>query len=417
MTVFWMALFIIRPWERLIPELAAWHVERTWALAVIAVVVSAGALRLHGSFQTTAVLLFSAALTISSVFAADGAAAWDELYKYITLVIFYFILLSVIRTPYELFFVAACYVAIMGVYVGKSEYEYFFHGAARYTMGVSRLIGIETTYGGPNAVAASCVLSLPIAHFLWRIRKPFTETWPRIWQVWFPRCLVVYFALAASATVLTNSRSGMLGLVVFVGLVLVAMRKARGRMVAVVSGVLLLSVIWVAMPEENKNRLRTVWDPSRGPKNAQESADGRIEGMKAGIEMFRRVPVTGVGIGNFVKYRVAEVDGVALQSHSLIGQILGETGVLGTGAFLLLLAALFANCRKTKAFAKGRASETAEMLSHLAVACQLSVILLLYFGLFGHNMLRFSWLWLAAFALLAREFCATVRDDEDAVFD
>lgn len=412
MTVLWMALFIIRPWERLFPELADWNVERTWALAVIAIVAASGILRLCNSFQTTAVLMFFAALTISSLGAADGSAAWEELYKYITLVIFYFILLSVIRTPYQLFFVAACYVAVMAVYVSKSEYEYFVHGAAQYTMGVSRLRGIESTYGGPNTVAASCVLSLPIVQFLWRIRKHFTETWPGIWRVWFPRCLVIYFILATSAIILTNSRSGMVGFVVFVFLSLIAGRKARGILAGFVLAALLLGVIWMAMPEESKNRLSTVWDPSRGPKNAQTSAEGRIEGMKAGVAMFCRFPMTGVGIGNFTSYRVAEVDGVPLQAHSLVGQTLGETGFLGAGTLLILLAALFANCRKTSALAAGISHPRLDVLSRFAGACRLSVILLLFFGLFGHNMLRFNWLWLAAFALLCRSFSEDIYEDE-----
>jgi len=414
MTIIWMALFIIRPWERLVPELASWHIERTWALAVIATVAGAGILRMCNSFQTTAVLSFLGALAVTSVCAQDGSAAWDELYKYTTLVVFYFILLSVIRTPYQLFFVAACYIAVMAAYLGKAEYEYFVHGAAQYTMGVRRLLGIDTTYSGPNSVAASTVLSLPILHFLWRIRGQFTETWPRTWRIWFPRCLVAYFALATSAIILTNSRSGMVGFVFFVFLSLIAGRKVRGKLVGVVSAVLLLAVIWVAMPEESKNRLRTVWDPSAGPQNAQASAEGRIDGMKAGIAMFHHSPITGVGIGNFIPHRVTEVDGVALNAHSLIGQILGETGLVGTGAFLLLLAALFANCRRTKALARGRSNETLEMLSQLAAACRLSAILLIFFGLFGHNMMRFNWLWLAAFALLCRKFADDLCSERSA---
>lgn len=404
MTVFWMALFIIRPWEKLVPELAEWRVERTWAIAVIAVVVASDSLRLCNSFQTTAVLLFIAALAFCSLCASDGSAAWEGLYKYMTLAVFHFVLLSVIRTPYQLFFVATSYIVVLGVYLGKSEYEYFLHGAGEYTMGVRRLAGIESTYGGPNAVAASAVLSLPILSFLWRIRREFTETWPRTWRVWFPRCLVLYFLLATSAIILTNSRSGMLGFVVFMFLAAITGKKLRGKLVGLATAALILAVTWVAMPEESKNRLRTVWDPSRGPANAQASAAGRIEGMKAGIAMFQRFPMTGVGIDNFIPYRITEVDGVALNAHSLIGEILGETGLLGTGAFFLLLAALYANCRRTAALAKQRPIATLQTLSRLTDACWQAAMLLLFFGLFSHNLSRFNWLWLAAFALLGRMF-------------
>jgi len=404
MTVFWMALFIIRPWEKLVPELAEWRVERMWAIAAIAVVVASGSLRLCNSFQTTAVLLFIAALAFCSLCAFDDSAAWEGLYKYLTLAVFHFVLLSAIRTPYQLFFVATSYIVVLGVYLGKSEYEYFLHGAGQYTMGVRRLTGIESTYGGPNAVAASAVLSLPILSFLWRIRREFTETWSRTWRVSFPLCLVLYFLLATSAIILTNSRSGMLGFVVFMFLAAITGRKLRGKLVGLATAALILAVTWVAMPEESKNRLRTVWDPSRGPANAQASAAGRIEGMKAGIAMFQRSPMTGVGISNFIPYRITEVDGVALNAHSLIGEILGETGLLGTGTFLLLLAALYANCRRTAALAKQCPNATLRTLSRLTDACWQAAMLLLFFGLFSHNLSRFNWLWLAAFALLGRMF-------------
>ena len=417
MTLFWMALFITRPWEILFPELAEWHIERLWALTVIATVVASGTLRLGRSFQTAAVLLFLGSLTLSSLCALDGSAAWEELYKYMTLVVFYFILLSVIRTPYHLLFVAASYIVVMAAYLAKAEYEHFVYGAGHYTMGVSRLIGIETTYGDPNSLAASCVLSLPIVVFLWRARKPFTETWPRTLRTWFPVGLALYFLLALTAIVLTNSRSGMLGFAVFAFLTATAGRKLRGKLAGLAGAAVVLAAIWAAMPAESKDRLRTVWDPSRGPQSAHASAYGRIEGMIAGLVMFERFPLTGVGIGNFIPYRVTEVDGVALDAHSLIGEMLGETGLVGAVGFLLLVAAVFINCRKTESLARAGSHPTLRMLSGLALACRTSTLLLIFFGLFGHNMLRFNWLWLAAFALLAKDFCTAVRADEPGRLD
>ncbi|MBC8876214.1 MAG: O-antigen ligase family protein [Planctomycetes bacterium] len=417
MTVFWLALFIIRPGEMLFPKLAEWHAERLWAIATISAVMAFGMLRLCPSLQTYAVLLFLAALTLSSICSLDGSAAWVELYKYIVLVVSYFVLLSAIRTPYQLVFVVTCYVAITAAYLGKSEYEYFVHGAGAYMMGVKRLIGLDTDYGHPNAVAASSVLALPLVHFLWDARQYFTRTWPQIWRCLFPPALVAFVLLAIPAIVLTNSRSGMLGFVVFVFLTAVSRKTHRARIVGLVCMGLLLVAVWAAMPQDSKDRLRTLWDPSAGPSNAHESAMGRIEGMMAGLMMFERFPVTGVGIGNFIPYRVANVDGVPLDPHNLLGEMLGETGVLGTGAFLLVLAAMMVNCRRTAALAKQGSDADQQMLSRLTEACVHTVLLLLFFGLFSHNLLRFNWLWLAAFALHCRMFseqiCLASQESSD----
>src|SRR4030042_2789651 len=170
----------------------------------------------------------------------------------------------------------------MAVYLGKAEYEFFLHGHHTYRMGVRRLIGIETTFGGPNSVAASTVLSLPFLHFLWRCRRQLTSTWPRLWQKWFPRCLVAYGLLAVSAIVLTNSRAGMLGVIGFALLCAANGKRLSRALVAVFGAAVVLSAIWLAMPEENQNRLRTVWDPQSGPGSASGSAQGGAHGLGAG---------------------------------------------------------------------------------------------------------------------------------------
>jgi hypothetical protein len=67
------------------------------------------------------------------------------------------------------------------------------------------------------------------------------------------------------------------------------------------------------------------------------------------------------------------------------------------------------NCRRTNRITKLHTQPTQEMLAELATACRNGVLLLLFFGLFGHNMYRFNWLWLAAIALLCAEFSNSAR--------
>jgi len=404
MTGFWMVLFILQPWDQLFPELGEWHFERFYALAVIILVLDCGLFRLTDSWQTFGVLTFLFAVMLSWLFAVSPAEGWDDFYVYATMVVFYFILISVVRTPYDLVFICLCYVGGMAVYLLKSEYEFFVHGHYVHTMGVKRLIGIETLYGGSNALAASTVLTMPVAWFLWQTRREFTKTWPVVFRQLLPFCLVVYACLAASAVVLTNSRSGMLGFVLFVLAVGHFSGKLSTKLYGAVGGILLIGVIWLIIPEENRGRVRTIWAPETGPASAWASAYGRVEGLLASLVMFERFPVTGVGVGNFIPYRVANVDGIELQPHNLYGQVLAETGLVGTVAFLLLIGPTLANCRKTRRLARAKPDPVLRLLSPLAGACLISLLLLLFFGLFGHNLLRFHWLWIAAFGLLCRMF-------------
>jgi O-antigen ligase len=405
MAAFYVALFIIRPWEQLMPVLGTIYFERIYALCMIAVVFLSGKKQIQINLQTITVIVFFFAITLSAVFARSSSLAWDVLYEYLTLVIFFFILMLVIRTPYELVFMVTCYVVTMAVYLAKSQWEFFMHGQHRYDMGVIRLCGIESTFGGPNNLAMSIVVSLPMLLFLWSIRKEFSCEWPRLWHKWFPRFLVFYAVLAISSIILTNSRSGMVSFILFVALATFR-GKGIGRKISyILLGVVVLAMLWLAMPEEKKDRFRTIWIPEAGPKGAQVSAEGRIEGFKAGMRMFEQFPLTGVGIGNFLTYRISHVDGVALNAHNLVGQVLGETGILGIFGFLLMVMVILLNCRKVRSLARRKLSDPKlKALSGLGLAARDALILLAFEGLFGHNLLRFNWLWLAAFSSLALRF-------------
>jgi hypothetical protein len=108
----------------------------------------------------------------------------------------------------------------MFVYLAKALWEFFVNGQHRYDMGVIRLEGIENTFRGPNDLAMSIVVSLPFAVFLWKNRASIAETWPASWQIRLKWGLLIYGAMAVTAIILTNSRSGMLGFVVFIAVLM-----------------------------------------------------------------------------------------------------------------------------------------------------------------------------------------------------
>jgi O-antigen ligase len=356
-------------------------------------------------------------MSLSTLFAYNFDAAWDKFYVAITVVAFFFVLRFVVRTPYELVFLATCYIVAMAVYLLKAQWEYFRNGRHDYTMGVTRLIGIEASQGGPNALAISVVISLPIWLFLVMSRKEFTASWPGFWRKLFAPGLAAYLVLAISSMILTRSRTGFVTFVVFLGLVALRMRGVEKKILAGLAGLVVLSALWFVVSDEARNRIRTIWDPEAGPANAYASAMGRVEGFRAGLEMFNRNPFTGVGPGNFIPYRVANVDGVPLEAHNLIGQVLGETGICGAMAFVFLVAVTLINCRRaSKLSCAGFHSQG--VTNRFAVACRDTILLLLFEGLFDHNMTRFNWLWVAAFVSVALRFAtAEAERGRSAIFE
>jgi hypothetical protein len=394
----YVALFILRPWEEMLPWLGVIHFERFYALGMIAVVMLTSKFRNVLNLQTISVLLFLGALTLSAALALDSTLAWDPWYVYVTLVAFYFVLVLVIRTPYELLFMIVCYLVSMGVYLAKCEWEFFIHDRHDFKMSVRRLIGIEETFGDPNALALSIAVSLPILWYLFSIRSTLTGNWPARWRKLFPIGLGLYLLLATSAMVLTRSRAGMLTGVVFIGIMALRGKGWGKKLLVSAGGVVFLAAVWLTMSDEAKNRLRTVWDPAAGPANATASAYGRVEGIRAGLTMMQRYPMTGVGMGNFIPYRVAHLDGISLLAHNLAGQVLGETGLVGCGAFIFMVSVTCWNCRRISKRTRGEAAPVPQVLSGFAFTCENVILLLLFEGLFLHNMTRFNWLWLAAFS-------------------
>ena len=252
----------------------------------------------------------------------------------------------------------------------------------------------------------SVAVSLPILWYLFSIRKPLSARWPALWRKLLPAALAAYLILAVSSIILTRSRSGMLSVVIFVGILAFRGKGWGKKLLVTLGGIVFLAALWLTMSAEAKNRLRTVWDPDAGPTNATTSAYGRVEGLLAGLEMVQKYPLTGVGMGNFISYRVANLDGVSLLAHNLAGQVLGETGLLGGGAFVLMIGVMFWNCRKIRQFSSGHSEPLPVVLSGFAVACENTILLLLFEGLFLHNMTRFNWLWLAAFSSQALFFAS-----------
>jgi O-antigen ligase len=275
-------------------------------------------------------------------------------------------------------------------------------------MGVRRLFGIETTFGNPNSVASSTVLSLPFLQYLWWRRHEVSKTWPLLFRRYFPVFLIAYFVLAVTAIILTNSRSGAVGFTTFLVLFGSTEPKPRKKLRRILISIMTLSVVWVLLPEPTRNRITTLWNSEAGPASAKSSAEGRRESFLAGVEMFSQRPITGVGIGNTAIYRRAFVDGVYLAPHNFYGEVLGETGIVGAGAFILLLASLSANVLATTRLSKEFTDPTVEALANLSRSCGYVVVLLLLSGLGGDGMLRFQWLWLGAFALLARSFSESI---------
>jgi hypothetical protein len=374
----YMFLFIHRPFE-IWPWLGEMHIERVYVFfAGLCWVVAPKRIR-FGPCDTAVGFFCVAVLTawVLSPWADLGQPAVEDYFKYI---VFYALLVTSVTRLEDLRKLVLAFLGIMTVYLLHSLWE-FRNGRHTFRMGITRLIGVDITLGDPNSFGASIVYTLPFIRLFWmnaqgRLMKLF---------------LAGYAALAAMCILLTGSRSSLLGLVVWAGIVAL---QSRRRLQYMLVGSVLFVGAFAALPDYLQTRFETIINPDVGPENAKESGQGRLLGITNGLKLWATYPLSGCGPGVWMR-----ATGSQFQSHNMFGQLVGETGTLGLIAFATFLVTLV---RQMKRLRRAAVRGNADPFWHrFSGAIGMSVFLLLVEGLFGHNLLRFNWVWYAGFVGIA----------------
>ena len=385
----YMFLFIDRPFE-VWPWLGDLHVERVYMLFTLAVWAIYPGKRWLPNPQHAAYAAFATAVLACwaiSPWADKGQNIVEDWFK---IVVFYVLLVTTVHDEDGLKQIAVGFLAVMGLYLLHSFREYL-GGRFTYRMGISRMIGVDTTLGDPNSFGASIVFALPLVTAFWRASIGGTKG---------KLLLVGYVGLSCLCILLTGSRGSLLGLLVWF---LIMIWGTPYRFKALAGFAVAAPLAFVALPESLQTRFETIINPEVGPANAQTSGEGRIQGFFMGIDLWQANPLTGVGPG---AWRPATRQ--PIESHNLYGQLLGETGTLGAVSFAAIVACFWMNLRAVKRARNWFPEARNDLVFQLPSAIGLAVFLLLFMGNFGHNLFRFTWLWYGGFLIIARH-CVAVR--------
>jgi O-antigen ligase len=426
----YLFLLIFRPYEYW-PILGYFRIELIYMLFFMVTVFLSPDKRMLFSPLNGVILLFSVILIASGLFSMSWIGAWKTIDDYLKYVIFYFMVILTIRDEKDFYFIVHSFIAVMLLYVGKSAWEFFFHGRNVYRMGISRMVGIDITYGDPNSFAASICYSLPLC---WAL----IQNEPA--NLWVKRCLYAYGALALLAIIMTGSRSGMVTALFFFFIILVSSSR---KFVSMIVLAIILVFSWQFMPEDLQTRFLSTFYEDVGPLNAQQSAQGRMVGFQHGLKLFAENPLLGAGPGLFPMTWSS-----GMNAHNLFGQLLGEIGALGALVFIAMVYLLIfhnlAIARKFKSLYRPLSSrdESSEVQNRssgnfmpriysastrsrecsvnknslvpdlvpikiynfVAIAIVQTVTLMIFKGWGDHNLYRYTWLWLAALTVLGHHF-------------
>ncbi len=378
----YMFLFIDRPFE-VWPILGDLHVERIYILGTLGIWLLYPDKKFHPNYLHLFYVLFGGAILLCWVMSPWSEQGQFAVENWLKIAVFYVLLVSSASDEKGLKRLVVGFVGVMGLYLLHSFRE-FLGGRHTYRMGIVRMIGVDTSLGDPNSFGASIVFALPFVVAFWQI---YQKKWQRL-------LTIGYLGLSVLCVLLTGSRGSLVGVLVW-GLWIVFRSRYRGR--AFLAFALLSPVIFLALPSSLQNRFETIINPDVGPKNAKESGEGRIEGYIKGLELLERNPLTGVGPGVWRQATRSKIE-----SHSLYAQLMGELGGLGIVSFSMVVVGLFANVLWIRRAQKRDPFGSTSAIYPISNAIGMGIFLLLFEGLFGHNLFRHNWLWYGAFLIIGR---------------
>ncbi len=384
----YMWLFIHRPFE-IWPWLGSLSIERVYILSCAVFWFLFHQKSYLRNINVLAVFVVSTAIIISDFMTNTSGKTNLVVEEWLKILFFAILLMTSVREERELKILLTGFSVIFFGYMLHSFYEFKFCGRFEYRMGIPRMCGVGITMSDPNSFAASVIYSLPIL-------VPLLMVFRGIAAIPFRLFAIASFSLAVICITYTGSRGAMIGLIFYI-LLAAAFSKYRWRILA--AAVVILPIVWVSMDQRLQNRYLTIIDSSRGPENAQESAEGRLVGLKTGLELFKKSPIYGFGPGNALLYTSTK-----LQTHNFLGQVAGEMGGIGLLAYAFMCCCITINYVYSRFYWKIltlRQPDADSYLFQVSQAIFIALLLLLLMGLGGHNAYRYTWVWFALFQAVA----------------
>ena len=396
----YMWLYVHRPFE-IWYRLGDIALERTYILTCAVLWLFLHKKSCIRNINVLGVFAVTAAILVSNFMATTKIETNLAVEEWLKIIFFTILLMTSIREEMELRVLLLGFTAIIFVYMLHSYYEFKFCGRHVYRMGIARLIGIDEAMSDPNSFGASIVYYLPVLVPVWMTMRGILAIPLRLF-------VVVSLILAVICITETGSRGAFIGFLLFVALT-TAFSKNRWKIL--LAAVILLPIIWVNMDQRLQNRYLSIIDSSKESADAKVSAEGRVQGFKEGIELFRQSPIYGIGPGN-TQY----VSRSKIQTHNFVGQVAGELGGLGLAAYAFLCFCLTINYFYSRYYWKiltARCPDADPYLFQVSQAIFIAMLLLLVMGLGSHNAYRYTWVWYAMFQSMG--VVALKKKTDDAI--
>ena len=322
------AVLLLRPQDQL-PFLGSLHLAEICALIGLAPMlfhrIARGAPVFRITPETVGLICFGLVMVATVPFSAWPGGALEEFTgSYLKALLVFILMLNTLTTPKRLEQLTWLILVSIGYVAARSVFDYA-RGVNLIEGG--RLAGaVGGIFGNPNDLALNMVTFMPIAAIVAMSRGQ--PRWRRI-------VAAPIVALMLATTVFTQSRGGMVGLVVMFGALLLMGQKVHPRFAPIALAAVLVATPF--MPTSFWVRMASIVDEQADKQQFTGSREARRILMEEGIDAFLNHPLTGVGAGQFKNYNPAGRRERWRETHNALIQVAAETGLLGLLSFSFLI--------------------------------------------------------------------------------
>jgi probable O-glycosylation ligase (exosortase A-associated) len=318
---------------------------------LVGVLISREPKKIPWTRESIVLLIFLGWMLLTTINAMYPFLAWlklNQLWKILLMIYVTMMLMQSRERINQLVWVIALSIAFYGV---KGGIFTIVHG------GIYHVRGPEGSFiGGDNEMGLALIMTIPLLRYLQLT----------VQNIWLRGALNVAMVLSAIATVGSQSRGALLGLVAMGAFLWL---KSRNKFFTALLGIIAIGLVLSVMPQQWYDRMATI-------KNYEtdQSAVGRINSWKMAFNMAKDRPLGG-GFDSFHDYSFAlyapDPDDVH-DSHSIYFEVLGDHGFVGLGLFLMLALMTW----RTASWVIGRARRDREKrwVADLAAMIQVSLV-------------------------------------------
>ena len=273
-----------------------------------------------------------------------------------------------------------------------------------------RMLGVNLGFLGWNFLGIAAAITIPYISALFVARRSLANT-----ALLLATAICMLWML-----VLTASRSGLLCVVLSVGLslLLVLRTSFRGRLVGMFIAAVLFAALALA-PKILWQRMETVWDTSSAygdqvAASAEESKEDHIAVLERSIQYTLENPIFGLGLGNFQVASGTQIrqPGAWIGTHNTFTQLSSEAGIPALAMFLALLTLGIRNMRRVSRMCSH--SQQLE-LGLMARATLASLISFAFGAFFAHLGYEYYFFYLVAITVGVRHVARSTKLEPAAV--